>query len=404
MRLLHTSDWHLGHTLREHSREAEHREFLRWLLDTLESEAIEVLLISGDIFDSSIPAAAAEAMWFGFLADLRRRFAHLPVVAICGNHDSPSRLAATSRLCKAVGVHVVAALPRNREGQVAPEEILVDLGAVLVAPIPFLRPHDLAPDLEPQDAAQQRIAAILAAARRARRPDQALVVMAHLYLTGAHCDWLSERRTVIGGQEAAPLHWFADDLAYVALGHLHKAQRVGSDHVRYAGSPIPLAVSEAHYPHQVVVVDVGGGAPARIRSLRVPRTVEILRIPVRGAMPLDEVIAAVERLPLRLPDSDPERLMLLELAVALPAPLPMLRQIVEAALDGRAARLVRLVVEYRGDGVILADRAGEQSLAEIEPREVLVRRWAQLHQGAPPDEVVAAFERLVDEARLQGAR
>ncbi len=92
MKLLHTSDWHLGQTLHQHEREAEHARFLAWLLDTLQAEQIDALLVAGDVFDNTNPSAASQAMLYRFLAQARQRVPHLNIVITAGNHDSPGRM------------------------------------------------------------------------------------------------------------------------------------------------------------------------------------------------------------------------------------------------------------------------------------------------------------------------
>ena len=113
MRLLHTSDWHLGHTLEEVTREHEHPAFLTWLLETFAREAPDVMVITGDVFDSATPPASAERMWFELLAAARRARPGMDIVAIAGNHDSPARLGAAPAVLRELGVHVVGSLPRD---------------------------------------------------------------------------------------------------------------------------------------------------------------------------------------------------------------------------------------------------------------------------------------------------
>src|SRR5262245_48138669 len=147
MRLLHTSDWHLGHTLRgEVSREYEHAAFLAWLIETAKREAADVLLVTGDVFDSATPPASAERMWFELLAALRRALPALDIIAIAGNHDSPARLGAASAVLRELGVHVIGALPRRDDGGLDMDRILIPVagGRGLVAAVPFLRPMDIA--------------------------------------------------------------------------------------------------------------------------------------------------------------------------------------------------------------------------------------------------------------------
>ncbi|MEZ4400548.1 MAG: exonuclease subunit SbcD, partial [Kofleriaceae bacterium] len=286
MRVLHTSDWHLGHALHDLPRDREHAAFLAWLLDTLDREEIDALLISGDVFDAGNPPASALEAWYGFLAAAHRRRPHLMVVAIAGNHDSPSRLTAPAALLAGVGARVVGAVPRRPDGTVDAAALVVPLadatGAVRaqVAAVPYLRPGDLDDQGGARaDAVRELYLQVLAAARAARAPGQALLAMGHLHLVGGLASAASERR--LGGVDVGD-DGFGADIAYVALGHLHRAQRVGVDHVRYAGSPIPLSMGEAGYAHQVVVVELADGALSGFRTVPVPRLIELVRLPRRG--------------------------------------------------------------------------------------------------------------------------
>src|SRR5688572_32846316 len=130
VRVIHTSDWHLGHSLRsEVTREYEHQAFLRWLLETCVREAADALLITGDVFDSATPPASAEKMWFEFLAATRKAMPRLDIVAIAGNHDSPARLGAASAVLRELGVHVIGGLPRRPDGEIDPERILIPIAS-----------------------------------------------------------------------------------------------------------------------------------------------------------------------------------------------------------------------------------------------------------------------------------
>lgn len=398
MRLLHTSDWHLGHTLRgEVTREYEHAAFLTWLLDTCVREAADALVITGDVFDSATPPASAERMWFEFVAAARRARPAMDIVAIAGNHDSPARLGAASSVLRELGVHVVGGLPRRDDGGLDLDRILIPVagGRGLVAAVPFLRPVDVASDaVEPLSAIYGEV---VEAARARRRPDQALIVTGHLYVAGADTQYLSERRVSIGGQESAPLRLFPDDIDYTALGHIHRAQRVGRASIRYAGAPLPLSLDEADYKNQIVAIQFAAGRIHDLRTLAVPRVVEIVRVPRRGAAPLAEVLAELSRLPLLVP-GDPAR-PFLEVVVALDRPEPRLRAAVEAALEGKRPRLIRLGTETTGDGNALGDRIARQRLAELDPRDVFLRLWQRDHAEPPGDAVLAGFDRLLAEVR-----
>ena len=390
MRLLHTSDWHLGHTLKEVSREHEHAAFLAWLLETCAREAPDVLVITGDVFDSGTPPASAERMWFELLAKARRARPAMDIIAIAGNHDSPARLGAASSVLRELNVHVIGNLPRNMDDVLIP----VANGAGLVAAVPFLRPIDVPTGCE--DPLATVYGDVMEAARARRRADQALIVLGHLYVTGADPSYLSERRVSIGGQESASLRLFPDDIDYVALGHMHRAQRVGRDNIRYAGAPIALSLDEASYRHQVVVVDFDGGRVTEMRSVDVPQVIEIVRIPARGSVSLVEAVAAIDALPARLDGDDPAR-PYLEVCIELDRPEPRLRTMIETALDGKRARLVQLHVERTGSGAALGDRVVAKRLAELDPRDVFGQLWARDHAEPPSTAVTGAFDRLLSE-------
>jgi len=399
MRLIHSSDWHLGHMLRgEVTRELEHEAFLSWLLERCVEEAADALVITGDVFDTATPPASAERMWFEFLAAARRARPAMDIVAIAGNHDSPARLGAASSVLRELGVHVVGGLPRTAGGGLDLERILIPVagGRGLVAAVPFLRPVDTPADVEDPLAAVYRD--VIAAARARRAPGQALIVTGHLYVAGADAQFLSERRVSIGGQESAPLRLFPEDISYVALGHIHRPQRVGRDTIRYAGAPLALSLDEADYKHQALAVDFAGAEVAEIRALPVPRVIDIVRVPRRGAAPLAEVLAALAALPAAIGNRDAGR-PYLEVVVALERPEPKLRALVEAALEGKRARLVYLHVEHTGDRAALGDRVTSQRLQELDPRDVFVRLWARGHAAAPTEAVLAAFNRLLAEVR-----
>jgi exonuclease SbcD len=385
VRLLHTSDWHLGHVLRDVTREREHAAFLAWLVETCARERPDALVITGDVFDSATPPAAAERMWFDFLARVRSACGAIDIVAIAGNHDSPARLGAASALLRELGVYVVGHLPRGADGQLDLDRILLPVagGRGLVAAVPFIRAIDVAAD--DSDPLATIYGEVIAEARARRAPGQALIVLGHLYVAGAEPSLLSERRVSIGGSEAASARLFPDDIDYVALGHLHRAQRVRRDTIRYAGAPLPLALDEARYHHSVAVVDFA--TETTVRTVPIPRLIDVVQI--KGA--LDEVLVRIAELP---STGDGER-PYLEVTVALVKAEPRLRATIERAVDGKHVRLVQLKTEHTGDGEALADRFPAKRLAELAPREVFAKLWARDHAEPPSEAIVRAFDALV---------
>ncbi len=413
MRILHTSDWHLGHTLHDLPREHEHRSFLAWLLGTIEARQVDALLVAGDVFDTANPSAAAQAIWYRFVAEARRRFPALDIVVIGGNHDSADRLDAPAPLFVGFDVRVVGGLPRGASRALEVERLLVPLRdgrgevAAWVAAVPFLRPADLLPREGADDPLIEGVRAVYAevleAARARREPEQAIVAMGHCYMVKGEISELSERRILGGNQHALPLDIFPEDVAYAALGHLHRPQRVGRENVRYSGSPLPLSMAEIDYRHQVCLVELEGEKLGSIEEIPVPRAVELLRVPKTGTLPPEELLAALKKLPKRGEEADHE-LPFLEVRTRLEAPEPGLRARVEAALAGRAARLVRLGVELSGDGRSLAEQVVDRMLDELKPGEVFANCYRKRYEGAPPPDLLVAFDELLDAVHQEKSR
>lgn len=403
MRLIHTSDWHLGHTLREQPRDEEHQAFLTWLLAELVRTHADALLIAGDVFDQAHPTSAAQRRFYHFLAQARAQQPDLDIVVIGGNHDSAARLDAPRPLFEVAGVRMVGGLPRTADRSLNLEHILVPLhdrtGAIAawVVAMPFLRPADLprveAANVDPLVAG---VAALydqaLAAARASREPDQALIAMGHCYLADTRRSEGSERKILGGNQHALPASIFPSDVAYVALGHLHLAQEVGAPHIRYSGSPIPLSLAEAEYPHQVVQVDLEGDRLVAATALPVPRQVAMIRVP-EG--PLGQVLASLLALPPLDPHMPHWQRPFLEVTIALEGSAADVRQKVEAVLQDKAARLVSLRLNALREDSSLADAMPTTDLQSLDPEAVLVRRWAARHGGTPPADLLNTFHELL---------
>lgn len=419
MRLLHTSDWHLGQTLHNFERGYEHQCFLDWLEDTLVEQEIDVLLIAGDIFDNTNPSAAAQRQLYRFLRQARSRLPQLQVVVIAGNHDSPGRLEAPTPLLEAYNTTVVGHVVRGRDGEVDPERLVVPLrgrdgaiGAWCLA-VPFLRPGDVprvAREEGEDGAATAQDPYLLgtaalyrqayALARERAGEHGAIIAMGHCHMTDGQASQDSERRIVIGGSETMPASIFDPSIAYAALGHLHLAQRVGGrENVRYCGSPLPLSFSEVGYQHQVLRIDLDGARAAAITPILVPRPVQLLRVPAKPA-PLEDALAALDALELD-PDLPPEAWPYLEVRVLLEGPEPGLRARVEGALAGKPVRLAKIEPTRKQVALEEPDLLSLDQLARLQPDDIFKRLWQQRYGDAAPPDQLDAFAELFHDA--QGA-
>jgi exonuclease SbcD len=278
MRLLHTSDWHLGRTLHRADLRAAQEAFLDDLVSVVRAEQVDAVLVAGDVYDRAIPPVDAVQLCEDAL--LRLRDAGARVVLISGNHDSARRLGFGSKLFDVAGVHL-----RTRPAEVATPVLLEDRhGPVGVYGIPYLEPAavrgellDAGPaDDPPRDHvgivghAVSAIAADASARGLARR-----VVVSHSWVTGGSvCE--SERDISLGGAGQVPSALF-DGFSYVALGHLHGRQTLAG-HIRYSGSPLPYSFSEATHRKGswLVELDTVGNVRAELVPAPVYKRLNVL--------------------------------------------------------------------------------------------------------------------------------
>jgi len=266
VRILHTSDWHLGRTLHDKRRHGEHEEFLGWLEEVVLQRHIDLLLICGDVFDTVTPGNKSLELYYSFL----RRVVDggcRHVVVIGGNHDSPSLLDAPKGILEHLGVHVVGAatedevlLLHDGEGQVE----------AIVCAVPFLHDRDVR-DISANGDWEEKEKRLVAGIRshyadvqnRALSLRETLgghipiIVTGHMFASGGKVtEGDGVRDLYVGTAAAVPSSLFDDRIDYVALGHLHVPQKVaGKEHVRYSGSPLPMGFGEAGQKKQVVVID-----------------------------------------------------------------------------------------------------------------------------------------------------
>lgn len=306
MKVLHTSDWHLGQQFYEHDRRVEHQAFFTWLLATLVEQQIDLLLVAGDIYHTATPSASAENQLYQFIKDAKKASPQLHVVIIAGNHDSANRILAAQPLLAQFDTHVV-----GRFDVATPDETVITINtngkrAVIVA-MPFLRASDvsLISQTESGPSYAQGVAKAyelaLEHATNINEQNSPLIVMGHLHAKGGDISSDSERNLVIGGEESISANVFGKQANYVALGHLHKAQQVAkSDIIRYSGTPIPMSFSERNYTHQVNVVefiiDEKQHISTTVNPLYIPRSADVIILPKGGCVPLSELCEQIKAL------------------------------------------------------------------------------------------------------------
>jgi exonuclease SbcD len=288
MKILHTSDWHIGRALYGRKRYDEFEAFLDWIAALIENDDIDVLLVAGDVFDNSTPSNRAQELYYRFLC----RVAAAPqrhVVITAGNHDSPSFLNAPRELLKFLNISVVGFAADSPA-----EEVIVIAGAdhearLIVCAIPYLRDRDIRTaeaGESVEDKERKIIEGIRAHYRRVYEAAEEkramlnksvpIVAMGHLFTAGGQTvDGDGVRELYIGSLAQVGRDVFPAGIDYLALGHLHIPQRVGgSDSIRYSGSPLPIGFGESGQEKSVVLVEFSGNAP-RVANISVPRFQEL---------------------------------------------------------------------------------------------------------------------------------
>ena len=411
MRLFHTSDWHLGQNLHGQERDFEHACFLNWLLSQLAARQPDVLLIAGDIFDTVNPPVKAQERLYDFIVSAHEQQPALTIVMIAGNHDSGSRIELPAPLMRRLRTHALGRVLWLDDGQLDAERLMIPLPdasgriAAWCLALPFLRPAEVTGAHLGDDYLRgigQVHEWLIEAANAKRHPGQALIAISHAHMAGGSVSEDSERSLIIGNAEALPASLFGPSISYVALGHLHKPQKVnGEERIRYCGSPIPLSFSEISYPHQVLEVQLEGETLVSVEPLLIPRAVNLQRI---GPAPLAEILSQLSGLPDVDLLADPQRQPWLEVRVVLDEPQPDLRQQIETALQGKSVRLVRISADYAGKGKGADEDDGLRliELDQLTPQELFSRAWQESYGREADEQTLKDFAVLLQDVQLEG--
>ncbi|CAI1009162.1 Nuclease sbcCD subunit D [Serratia quinivorans] len=378
MRLIHTSDWHLGQYFFTKSRAAEHQAFLRWLIEQIEQQQVDALIVAGDLFDTGSPPSYARELYNRFVVDLQRTGCQLVVLG--GNHDSVATLNESRELLSCLNTTVIANAQSETE-----QQILVlnqrdgQPGAVLCA-IPFLRPRDLLTSragesgVQKQQALQEAIAdhyqrLYQAACARRDALGLALPIVATGHLTTVGVTTSDSVRDIyIGTLDAFPAQAFppAD---YIALGHIHRAQNVAkSEHIRYSGSPIPLSFDELGKAKSVFMVDFSAGALQQVTALEIP-SFQPMQL-IKGDL------AQIEQQLQQFADYQGELPVWLDIEVATQDYLSDIQRRIQLLADQLPVEVVllRRSKEQRRQAIEQQDK---ETLNELSVNEVFERRLAQ---------------------------
>ncbi|MGO1246171.1 MAG: exonuclease subunit SbcD [Oceanisphaera sp.] len=381
MRILHTSDWHLGQHFMGKTRFAEHQAFLNWLVEQVQAQAVDAVLVAGDVFDTGTPPSYARELYNDFIVQLQQTGTQLVILG--GNHDSVAMLNESRSLLGCLNVQVIPGVLANPEHQVL---TLTDRtgnpGAVLCA-VPFIRAREVMSSESGQSASDKQHSLQTAIAQhyqqlfelaqqQGQRGSSPLPIIAtgHLTTVGASTSD-SVREIYIGTLDAFPASAFppAD---YIALGHIHRPQKVGGhQHIRYCGSPLALSFDEVGQQKEVLLVDLASTGLSAVTALPVPIFQPMAR--VKGN--LQQIGEAMKTLAAEQAALEQSLAVWLEVTVAEDDYLSDLQPRIEQLAEGQALEilLVRRQRTLQQDG--LTAEVGV-TLSELTPQQVFNQRLA----------------------------
>lgn len=404
MKILHTSDWHLGQTFFSYDRIAEHTMFLLWLADKISELEIDVLLIAGDLFDSPNPSAYSQYLFFDFIGKVKRENPSLQIIITSGNHDSGARLEAPSPLFLSFDIRVKGIVTRindeiDYESMIIPLEKDGNVEGYCLA-VPYLRQGDY--PVCTDEAVSNKYAwgvnqlydELFKAVSQIKTSGQFIIAMGHLQTIGAE---LSENdtseRAIIGGMDAIAPSVF-DQADYVALGHIHKAQKTGREYIRYSGSPLPMSFAEINYKHGVQLLEFEKGELKTNERILFDAPARLISVPAKPQLKA-AVLDYLEHL-----ETDNEQYSqppYLEVKVIIDRPEPTLRFEIENALKEKNVRLAKISV-YSPDSLNKPeDNVRQDAYSPLDPDDLAKKIWQSRFGTDMPEELYKLFVEAASE-------
>ena len=381
MKVLHTSDWHLGRSLYGQKRYTEFGQFLDWLSATIVSEQVDILLVAGDIFDTSAPSNRAQSLYYQFLC----RVAASPcrhIIVIAGNHDSPTFLDAPKALLRSLDVHVIGAATENIDGEILLLKDAEGRAELLVCAVPYLRDRDIRQVQAGESLADKDhnllegirnhyhdVAERAESQRKTLGPDIPIIAMGHLFTAGGQTiDGDGVRELYVGSLAHVNASIFPPCIDYVALGHLHVPQKIGGlEHMRYSGSPLAMGFGEARQQKSVCLVDFSpftkaGAAKPAVELLDVPVFQQLRKVSGNWAEISSQLLTLV----------DASQPVWLEVVYQGDEIISDLRERLETLTEGSELLILRIQNTRLIDRVLNASHADE-SLEDLDVDDVFAR-------------------------------
>ena len=300
MKIIHTSDWHLGHSFYGYERTEEHLCFLEQLIQIIRYENPDALIISGDIYDSVVPSITAQKLYNKMILELRATAPTMKIIITAGNHDSSSRLELNGELWNAFDVQIIGNIERN-DNRVNYEKHIIEItdsntkikGYIIAVPYIYHANYPITDD-DTQSRMRSFHQQLLNSVKERNTNNRPIIMTGHLAVNGADIKGHETKHTRLVYENIDELGTGYD---YLALGHIHRPQAVADNtNARYSGSPIPISFDE-DYPHSVTIVEIKNHDDApTIREIKIEPPIPILTIPEKGG-DINEIIERIASLP-----------------------------------------------------------------------------------------------------------
>lgn len=388
MKLFHISDLHLGKQLHGYSLLEDQRDMLRQIVEYAEEERPDALLICGDVYDRSVPSGEAMMLFDEFLVLLSKLSFSLPVLIIAGNHDSPERLNYANSFLRMHDIHVSVLPPQNQDERLKKLELWDEYGKVNLYMLPFVR-RGMVRHYMPEEAGEGEESIISSLLKREKIDwKERNVLLSHQFYINEgkepiSCD--SEQvRTVVGGLDAVDIR-VVSEFDYVALGHIHKGQKIGTEQVRYSGTPMPYSVSEAGQEKALLVVELGEkGKSPLVRPIPFVQKHEVRKL--RGD--LKELIRQSEQY-----GTDYVSLTCTEEEV--PGNL-------KALLEPYYSGILEIIVDNRKSRHILKEHEESENCDSLNPGDMFARFFEETQGRVLTEEENVIFQEILQDVMEEG--
>lgn len=392
MKIIHTSDWHIGHVLYNWDRSDEHQYFFDRLTEIISSEKPDLMIVSGDIFHTSAPSAGAQRMYIENMLRIHTIAPYMETVVIAGNHDSGARLEVDRILWERFNIHVIGNVDRTAEGL---DKHIIRIGNPVkgfVAAIPHCYPQNF-PDMGEDMPREERPAAFckaildtISAVNKDRLP---VIMAAHSTVIGSNP---RKQDIIVGGIDSLKLEEMGDGYDYIALGHIHYPQNIGPK-ARYSGSPLPISFNE-DYPHSVTVLEIDGqGSDPRIRTIEIPVRRQVVTLPEGPAVSFDDALKMLEEMP-----DDTEAYVRLNVRVKQYGGADWTERAVNAT-KGKACRYCYIMLESDKDASAAKDRTefSHEELEKMNPLDIARLHWKEMNGSEMGKELEDKLIRVMEE-------